>query len=100
MTKDTTRKIIHPQEYLHMMNAITGDKKYMTIADEFNKQGSKGETNMCIMMDMVEERGIQKGMESINLLNIRLIQDGRFEDVKKAAKDAALQKRFMKEYGI
>ena len=100
MTKDTTRKIIHPQEYLHMMNAITGDKKYMTIADEFNKQGSKGETKRCIMMDMVEERGIKKGMESINLLNIRLIQEGRFEDVKKASKDEALQKRFMKEYGI
>lgn len=83
-----------------MMNALTGDKKYLMIADEFSKRGSEEEANMCIMMDIVEECGIQKGMESINLLNIRLIEDGRIDDVKKAAKDTALQKMLLKEYGF
>lgn len=44
--------------------------------------------------------GIEKGTNRINELNSRLIEEGRLEDLQKAAKDKEYQKKLMEELGI
>ncbi len=44
---------------------------------------------MCVLLDMYEERG----MEKINSLYHCLLEDNRMEDIQKAMLDAAYQKR-------
>ncbi|MCM1244615.1 MAG: Rpn family recombination-promoting nuclease/putative transposase [Roseburia sp.] len=61
---------------------------------------AKGEMNMCLAIDEMVQDGVEKGIGKINLLNARLIADGRVEDVVRSAADHILQKKLMEEYGI
>ena len=47
-----------------------------------------------------EERGKERAEERINKLNAFLIQDGRFEDLKRSTTDGSYQKQLMEQYGI
>ncbi|OLA02062.1 MAG: hypothetical protein BHW11_06900 [Clostridium sp. CAG:62_40_43] len=83
---------------------------------------------MCVLLDMYEERGIQKGIaqgeargikkgivqgeargmakgisqgiEEINTLYHCLLADNRMEDIQKAIMDTDYQKELLREYGI
>ena len=83
---------------------------------------------MCVLLDMYEERGIQKGIaqgeargikkgivqgeargmakgisqgiEEINTLYHCLLADNRMEDIQKAIMDTEYQKELLREYGI
>ena len=45
-------------------------------------------------------QGISKGQQRINHLNLHLIQENRFDELKRSASDPAYQEQLMKEYGI
>ena len=47
-----------------------------------------------------KKQGIEQGMEQASRLNLRLIEDNRLEDLKRAAKDKAYLEKLLKEYGI
>lgn len=73
------------------------------------KQNEKGgHINMCVLLDMYEERGETRGIaigeargiHEINTLNLRLLDDNRLEDMQRAMVDTDYQKELMKEYGI
>ena len=63
---------------------------------------------MCVLLDMYEERGIQKGIlqgisqgiEEINTLYHCLLADHRMDDIQKAIMDTDYQKKLLSEYGI
>ena len=59
---------------------------------------------MCKMLDDVERRGMEKGLErgkeQVNHLTACLIQDGRTEELFQATQDSELQEKLMEEYGI
>ena len=44
--------------------------------------------------------GLRQGMEQVNRLNLRLIEDNRLEDLERAAKDRTYLEKLLKEYGI
>lgn len=46
------------------------------------------------------EMGKKEGQKRINALNLRLIEDSRYEDLKRASKDPAYQEQLLKEYQI
>lgn len=60
----------------------------------------EGEMDMCLAIDEMVQEGMEKGMGKINLLNAKLIADGRLEDVVRSADDEVFQKHLMDEYGI
>lgn len=60
----------------------------------------KGEMDMCLAIDEMVQEGVEEGIGKINLLNAKLIADGRLEDVVRSAADQILQKNLMEEYGI
>ena len=59
---------------------------------------------MCVLLDMYEERGVEKGIsqgiEEINTLYHCLLADNRMEDIQKAIMDTDYQKELLREYGI
>ena len=72
---DKRRKVAHPMEYLDLMHAFTNDSRYVKIAERLQENGKESEEiNMCIMLDMLEESGIEKGrreeMSHIDLLDL------------------------------
>ncbi len=80
----------------------------------------KGKINMCkALKEMIEdgkkegiEKGIEKGMEKglkkgikrgqnrINSLNLKLVRDGRTEDLMRSFQDMKLQKQLLREYNL
>ena len=57
--KPTDRKIIHVNETLELLNAVTHDNRFAKAAEE----GKEKPKNMCEVLDRVENRGIQKGLQ-------------------------------------
>ena len=51
-----------------------------------------------------EQRGIQRGelrgTERVNKLNLLLLQQKRYDDLERSAKDIKFQQQLMSEYGI
>lgn len=52
------------------------------------------------MEQMAREEGYGNGVETINQLNIRLAEEGRMEDIVKAARDETYRKALLKEFGL
>lgn len=46
------------------------------------------------------ELGIEQGIEKINILNQKLILDGRNDDLIRSCKDKEFQKQLLEEYGL
>lgn len=56
-----------------------------------------------ILEDGIEqgiELGIEQGIEKINILNQKLILDGRNDDLIRSCKDKEFQKQLLEEYGL
>ena len=46
------------------------------------------------------EKGLREGYSKMNRLIERLFDDGRIDDLRRAAKDPDYQEQLMREYGI
>ena len=53
-------KIVHVQEMLSLMSALTNDGRF---ADIYNEVKGKERVSMCTVLDEIEEKGIKKGMK-------------------------------------
>lgn len=100
LKKDNGR-ILHPEALLDVMGALTKNKQYQTLKANIKNYAEKGgEITMCMLVDMLEERGMEKGIDAINLLVKRLIADGRTDDLLRSTQNPEFQKALMQEYGI
>lgn len=74
----------------------------------FLKENEGGVNHMCEWAEWERAEGMKEGMkrgkcearDRINLLNIRLAEDGRINEVIQAAGDLVKQKELLEEYGI
>ena len=84
---------------------MTNDTRYRKAKELIEEtEGKGGKINMCVLLDMYEERGVEKGIsqgiEEINTLYHCLLADNRMEDIQKAIMDTDYQKELLREYGI
>ncbi len=49
---------------------------------------------------LIKRAGEQIGLERINRLNQKLIEQGRFDDLTKATSDSGYQEKLLKEFQI
>ena len=99
--RTTDFKLDHPEAFLDWLAAVANDERYIKAKQLIDKQNEKGgHINMCVLLDMYEERGETRGIHEINTLNLRLLDDNRLEDMQRAMVDTNYQKELMKEYGI
>ena len=58
------RKLIHVEQLLDMLHALSGDKRFEIIKEQYLASEDKEECdNMCLLLDMCEEEGMQKGLQ-------------------------------------
>ena len=99
--RTTDFKLDHPEAFSDWLVAVANDDRYIKAKQLIDKQNEKGgHINMCVLLDMYEERGEARGIHEINTLNLRLLDDNRLEDMQRAMVDTDYQKELMKEYGI
>ena len=115
--RTTDFKFDHPEAFLDWLAAVANDDRYIKAKQLIDKQNEKGgHINMCVLLDMYEERGeargiekgisqgisqgILQGIEEINALYHCLLADNRMEDIQKAIMDTEYQKELLREYGI
>ena len=107
------RSIGHIEELLMLMSAMTGDKRFEDIIDEAN---TKEVVNMCEVLDIVEARGIEKGIERgreegiekgreegadlISRLNTILAKEGDLDKIIKANTDKRYRNELLKKYNL
>mgnify|MGYP002748043947 CR=1 FL=1 len=117
----TEFELDHPEAFLDWLSAVTNDTRYRKAKELIEEtEGKGGKINMCVLLDMYEERGIEKGIaqgeargiakgisqgisqgiEEINALYQCLLADNRMEDIQKAIMDTDYQKELLQEYGI
>ena len=107
------KSIGHIEELLMLMSAMTGDKRFEEIIDEAN---TKEVVNMCEVLDIVEARGIEKGIEKgreegiekgreegadiISRLNTILAKEGDLDKIIKANTDKKYRNELLKKYNL
>ena len=93
------QEFVHVQETLQLLSVMTGDHRF----EDAWKDGKKGgPCNMCDVLDRIENRGIQQGIQQGENLLAQLIQKlfalGRVEDVKRMAEDKEYRQMLLKEF--
>ena len=56
-------KIVHLDEFLNFMSAVTGDDRYNSVIDLLSEKDRKEGVNMCQVLDYRENRGRMRGRE-------------------------------------
>ncbi len=55
---------------------------------------------MCDVIDRIENRGIDKGVDKLALLLEKLLAQNRFDDVKKISKDKEYRIQLLKQFAL
>ena len=59
----TEFQLDHPEAFLDWLSAVTNDRRYRKAKELIQEtEGKGGRINMCVFLDMYEERGIEKGI--------------------------------------
>ena len=114
--KPSMQKVSHPEALLLMLEALTGDRRYLKIIKTLTEKEKRGEVTMCELLDKYENRGIQKGMRKGMQKGIRqglqqgesrfaalsesLLNLDRIDDLRKAAASKQYRIKLFKEFGI
>lgn len=84
-------KIVHVQEVLQTMAVLTQDTRFEDAYSDIDKEEKEAPKNMREVLDRVENRGIQKGMQGAN------IEDGYWNILIFAEKSNMLRRIFVVE---
>lgn len=104
----SAQAIKHVDEFLKLLQALTGDKRYYEVLESLQETEKKEGLKMCEILDRIENRGIaigekrgkKHGRNEVNRLNAILLETNRIDDLKRAVHDLEFQKQLMVEYGI
>lgn len=116
----SAQEIQHVDEFLKLLQALTGDDRYFDVLNLLQKEAKKEGVNMCEILDKVENRGIaigeirgeirgekrgekrgrEKMADEINQLNAILLKQNRMDDLIRTLTDRNYQRQLMTEFGI
>ena len=92
----SSQELKHVQETLKLLSIMTNDHRFEE-AYNTDIDHQKGEaSNMCEVLDKVENRGENK----VALLMKKLFDQNRIDDAKKASENEEYRAKLMKEFGI
>ncbi len=101
--KDYTIK--HINELLTLMSVMTGDNRF---EDSINEANEKEAKYMCEVLDIIENRGIERGLEKgrqegadmVSKLNELLLNEGNIDKLRRANTDKDYRYKLLREYNI
>lgn len=90
--------ITHVDEFLKLMNVLTGDNRYDEISRTFRekKEGIK----MCEVLDFREARGEARGTERMSRLVARLLEECKYDVIKLVTSDDEAREQYYTLYNI
>ena len=93
---ETTIKHVH--ELLQLMSVMTKDYRFEEV---YHPDMERKETNMCEVLDRIENRGIKKGTKqgtdtAFTLVRL-LMESNRLDDLKKASEDSSYREKLIQE---
>lgn len=95
------RKVRHPIELAELLYALSRDKRYKVLIERLSEENGKGdEIEMCELLDLLEERGMERASANLNALIQILTSEKRYDDLERSATDRDFQNQLMKEYQI
>ena len=80
---ETTIKHVH--ELLQLMSVMTKDYRFEEV---YHPDMERKDTNMCEVLDRIENRGVKHGEDTAFSLVRLLIESNRLDDLKKASEDS------------
>lgn len=87
-----------------VMDKINQDRveRYLYLRREmaYTDEISRMETAERMGLEQGMQKGIQQGIQRMNNLNIRLIQEKRYDDLEKAATDEEYREQLFQEFGL
>ena len=96
--------ITHVDEFLKLMNVLTGDNRYAEISRSFTEKEKEEGIKMCEVLDFREARGeargIMLGTERLGKLISRLLEQNMIEEAKAAASDDEVREQYYTLYNI
>ena len=92
-------KVRHIREVLQLLSVLTDDSRFQKTIDGV-EEGDEPK-NMSEALDLIEKRGIEQGIEQerkrINILNAKLLKDGRIKDLERSVSDSTYQEQLLAE---
>lgn len=99
----SSQEITHVQETLQLLSIMTNDHRFEEVLNESTKEEG-GPHTMCDVLDRVETKGMEKGMEKgedmVTLLVKKLLDSGRLDDVKRITEDKEYRRKLLRELSI
>ena len=88
-------------EIAEKLSVMTRDNRF---EDVYSPDMERRPTNMCEVLDRVENRGIQKGIaqgeDTILSLMKYLLSNGRLDDARRATEDEAYRSKLLDEISL
>ena len=99
------KSIVHVDEFLKLMSALTGDKRYEEYIDMYTEKEKRGgQVNMCKILDARESKGRTQGRtegeQRVLELISRLVDEGKSNEIKLISSDEVLRNKLYVEYGL
>ena len=103
------KSIVHVDEFLKLMSALTGDKRYEEYINMYTEEEKRGgRVNMCKILDARESKGRTQGKmegrtegeQRVLELISRLVDEGKSNEIKLISSDEVLRNRLYVEYGL
>ena len=96
--------IRHVDAVLKFMSVFAEDQRFLNLHLDQEKE----EINMCVVLDRIEnrgiEKGIEKGMEKGMELGMQLLEclwkEDRTEEISRVREDKDYRRKLLKEYGL
>ena len=87
------------------MSVMTGDNRF---EDSINEANEKEAKYMCEVLDIIENRGIERGLEKgrqegadmVSKLNELLLNEGNIDKLRRANTDKDYRYKLLREYNI
>lgn len=92
--------ITHVDEFLKLMRVLTGDSRYEEIAASITEAEKEGGLKMCNVLDAREARGEARGEARMSKLVSLLLDEQRYEEIKKITSDAKAREEYYTLYNI
>lgn len=105
IVSENRKSIKHPKELLAVLDEGKTEEEYRSIVETLmeKNEGEEGIKMQGFADYYVNEgiqKGIQRGQERLNKLNLHLISEKRYQDLERAAKDGEYRKELFDAYGI
>ena len=100
--KPEPRVLDHMKETLQLLSVMAKDHRILDAYQPDDPQGVP--RTMCDVIDRIENRGIDKGInigfDKLALLMEKLVDQNRFEDLKKISKDKEYRMQLLKQFAL